>query len=43
VQAKMRAVGVTPMGGSPAKMAAFIKAETERWGEVIRKNNIVME
>ncbi|HUI98275.1 MAG TPA: tripartite tricarboxylate transporter substrate binding protein [Xanthobacteraceae bacterium] len=43
VQTKMRAVGVTPMGGSPAKMAAFIKEETERWGEVIRKNNIVME
>jgi tripartite-type tricarboxylate transporter receptor subunit TctC len=43
VQAKMRAVGVTPMGGSPAKMADFIKEETERWGEVIRKNNIVME
>jgi hypothetical protein len=39
----MRAVGVTPMGGSPAKMAAFIKDEIERWGEVIRKNNIVME
>jgi tripartite-type tricarboxylate transporter receptor subunit TctC len=43
VQAKVRAVGVTPIGGSPAQMAAFIKQETERWGEVIRKNNIVME
>jgi tripartite-type tricarboxylate transporter receptor subunit TctC len=43
VQAKVRAVGVTPMGGSPARMAAFIKEETERWGAVIRENHIVME
>ncbi len=43
VQAKFRAVGVEPIGGPPAAMAAYIKSETERWGEVIRKNKIVME
>jgi hypothetical protein len=24
-------------------MAAFVKEESERWGDVIRKNNIVLE
>jgi len=43
VQAKFRAVGVEPMGGSPAAMAAFVKEESGRWGEVIRKNNIVLD
>jgi tripartite-type tricarboxylate transporter receptor subunit TctC len=43
VQAKFRAVGVEPIGGTPAAMAAFVKEETARWGEVIRKNNIVLE
>jgi tripartite-type tricarboxylate transporter receptor subunit TctC len=43
VQARFRAVGVEPMGGSPAAMAAFIKEESQRWGDVIRKNNIVLE
>jgi tripartite-type tricarboxylate transporter receptor subunit TctC len=43
VQAKFRAVGVEPMGGTPAAMAAFVKEETERWGEVIKKNNIVLD
>src|SRR5215470_16655602 len=43
VQAKFRAVGVEPIGGSPAEMAAFVKEESQRWGEVIRKNNIVVD
>jgi tripartite-type tricarboxylate transporter receptor subunit TctC len=43
VQARFRAVGVEPMGGSPAAMAAFIKEESQRWGDIIRKNNIVLE
>ena len=43
VQAKFRAVGVEPMGGTPAAMAAFVKEEGERWGEVIKKNNIVLD
>ena len=43
VQARFRAVGVEPLGGAPAAMAAFIKEESLRWGDVIRKNNIVLE
>src|SRR5712672_1217501 len=43
VQAKFRAVGVEPVGGTPAQMAAFVKEESRRWGEVIRKNNIALE
>ncbi len=43
VQEKLRAVAVDPMGGTPADMAAFIKEETVRWGDVIRENHIVLE
>ena len=43
VQAKFRAVGVEPVGGTPAQTAAFVKEENQRWGDVIRKNNIVVE
>jgi tripartite-type tricarboxylate transporter receptor subunit TctC len=37
VQAKFRAASVDPIGNSPAEMAAFIKAEAQRWGDVIKK------
>jgi tripartite-type tricarboxylate transporter receptor subunit TctC len=43
VQQKIRNTGVEPAGGSPAETAAFIKNEAQRWGEVIRKNNIVVD
>jgi tripartite-type tricarboxylate transporter receptor subunit TctC len=43
VQAKFRSVGVEPVGGTPAQMAAYVREENQRWGEVIRKNNIVVE
>jgi tripartite-type tricarboxylate transporter receptor subunit TctC len=43
VQEKFRAVGVEPIGGSPASMAAFLKEEGQRWGDVIRQNNIVLD
>jgi len=38
-----RAASVEPIGNSPAEMAAFIQAEAQRWGEVIKKNNIVVD
>jgi tripartite-type tricarboxylate transporter receptor subunit TctC len=40
VQAKYRSVGAEPGGSDPAETAAFIKAETTRWREVILKNDI---
>jgi tripartite-type tricarboxylate transporter receptor subunit TctC len=43
VQQRIRATGVEPGGGSPAETAAFIKDETRRWGEVIRRNKIVVD
>jgi tripartite-type tricarboxylate transporter receptor subunit TctC len=43
VQAKFRAASVEPIGNSPAEMAAFTQAEAQRWGEVIKKNNIVVD
>ena len=43
VQQKFRALNVEPVGNTPAEMAAFVKEESHRWGEVIRKNHIVGE
>ncbi len=43
VQAKFRALSVEPGGGTPAETAAFIKDEARIWGEVIKKNNIVVD
>jgi tripartite-type tricarboxylate transporter receptor subunit TctC len=43
VQARFRAASVEPIGSSPVEMAAFIKEEAQRWGEVIKNNNIVVD
>jgi tripartite-type tricarboxylate transporter receptor subunit TctC len=43
VQARFRTISVTAGGQSPAETAAFIKAEAQRWGEVIKANNIVVD
>ena len=43
VRARLAALSMTPAGGTPADMAAFVKAETQRWGEVIRAANITIE
>ena len=43
VQAKFRAASVDPIGNSPPEMAAFIKEKAQRWGDVIKKNNIVVD
>jgi tripartite-type tricarboxylate transporter receptor subunit TctC len=43
VQAKFRTASVEPIGSSPAEMAAFIKEETQRWSDVIKKNNIAVD
>jgi tripartite-type tricarboxylate transporter receptor subunit TctC len=37
---RFRKLNLTPGGGSPADMRAFIAAETKRWSEVIRKAGI---
>ena len=43
VKEKIRNTGVEPAGGTPDETAAFIKDEMRRWGEVITKNNIVVD
>jgi tripartite-type tricarboxylate transporter receptor subunit TctC len=43
VQARFRAASVEPTPSTPAEMAAFIREETRRWGDVIKKNNIVVD
>jgi tripartite-type tricarboxylate transporter receptor subunit TctC len=43
VQAKIRAMNYEPIGNTPAEMVAFVKEEAQRWGEVIKNNNIVVD
>jgi tripartite-type tricarboxylate transporter receptor subunit TctC len=43
VVAKFRALSVEPGGQTPAETAAFIKDEARIWGDVIKKNNIVVD
>jgi tripartite-type tricarboxylate transporter receptor subunit TctC len=43
VVAKYRALSVDPVGGTPAETAAFVKEEMRVWGDVIKKNNIVVD
>jgi len=39
----LRGMNMTPIGGTPDGIKAFIKDETERWGDVIRAANIRVE
>ena len=40
VKARYEALGVEGLPGTPEQMAAYVKQERERWGRVIRSNNI---
>jgi tripartite-type tricarboxylate transporter receptor subunit TctC len=40
VQAHFAGISMQPVGGAPADLAELIRAETKRWGEVIRAANI---
>lgn len=40
VRERLVATGATVVGDTPAEFAAFVKAEHERWGEVIRRAGI---
>ncbi|MGC3985815.1 MAG: tripartite tricarboxylate transporter substrate binding protein [Pseudorhodoferax sp.] len=40
VKAGYEALGVEGLPGTPEQMAAYVKQERERWGRVIRANNI---
>jgi tripartite-type tricarboxylate transporter receptor subunit TctC len=43
VQAKFRTLSVEPIPMTPAEMAAFIKDETRRWGDVIKQTGVVVD
>jgi tripartite-type tricarboxylate transporter receptor subunit TctC len=40
---KLTALGMQVAAGTPAQLAATIQTETQRWAEVIRKQNIKAE
>ena len=43
VRAKLSAAGLEPVGSTPEAFAATIKAETRKWGDIVRKANITVE
>jgi tripartite-type tricarboxylate transporter receptor subunit TctC len=43
VASRLAAVAATPVGSSPGKTAAFLKAETKRWGDVIATAGIKLQ
>jgi len=43
VKANFEKQGAVPQPGSPADFAAFMRDESARWGEVVRKNDIKIE
>ena len=43
VQARFKALHLLPGGGSPQEMGAFVKQETQRWGEVIRAAKVPVD
>jgi tripartite-type tricarboxylate transporter receptor subunit TctC len=42
IRERLATMSMRPAGGTPADMAAFVKAETKRWGDVIRAANITV-
>jgi tripartite-type tricarboxylate transporter receptor subunit TctC len=43
VKARFQALGVEGLPGTPAQMASYVKSERERWGRLIRENNIKID
>ena len=43
VKARFQALGVEGLPGTPAQMASYAKSERERWGRLIRDNNIKVD
>ena len=43
VKARMQALGVEPLPGTPAQMAAFSATEREKWGRVIKQVGVRLD
>ena len=42
VKAKLASVGFVPIGDTPEEFTAYLKAEGEKWGKVIRDGKITI-
>jgi tripartite-type tricarboxylate transporter receptor subunit TctC len=42
-QAKLFAIGVEPVGGTPARFGEVIRADVEKWGKLIREGGVRSE
>ena len=40
---KFAELGAEPLGGPPEALAAFLRAEQEKWGRIIRDLNIKLQ
>ena len=40
IVARFQELGAEPMGGTPEQVAAYLRAEQEKWGKVIRDAGI---
>jgi tripartite-type tricarboxylate transporter receptor subunit TctC len=43
MQAQMKLMHLKPMGGTPAQMADLVKADTRRWGDLIRAAKVSID
>jgi tripartite-type tricarboxylate transporter receptor subunit TctC len=43
MQEKLKAMGVTPVGNTPAEFQAFIDKETAKWADVIKAANVPLQ
>ena len=43
IKARMQAMGLEPLPGTPAQMAAYAKAERQKWGALITKVGIKLD
>jgi tripartite-type tricarboxylate transporter receptor subunit TctC len=43
MQAHLKLMHLEAVGGTPGRMAEIVKADTRRWGEVIREANVTLE
>ncbi|MDZ5457535.1 Bug family tripartite tricarboxylate transporter substrate binding protein [Azohydromonas lata] len=43
VKARFEALGLEPMPGTAEQMSSFVRSERERWGKLIRANNIRLD
>jgi len=43
VKARFQTLGLEALSSTPAQMAAYAKTERDKWGQVIRANNIRLD